>query len=297
MLLYNYIIDICNYIPSIILVSSISFGVIFNNIRGFIFFGLGICCSIINIFLKTFIFKPIYYKYGNRNIPLLGRGDRPTGHPKLDMFENYYKHSVSFGMPSGHSQLICFFSSFWILQIIYSKTRCKYVNYNKLTLRDNISIVYLTLISVLVMYSRYLRRFHTIQQVILGGIIGCGLGILSFTVFKKHFVKKKVVKKIVKKRIPTNSEHETKILSGVNQYTHTNDSNGMQVSPLDKHLNERQSMNRGQFTSDINKALDDMEFKQQNIIHSNKLNEVDDQIKTRKEYDNSPQIHTVNVIS
>ena len=65
---------------------------------------------------------------------------------------------------------------------------------------------------------------------------------------------------------------------------------------MDKHLNERQNMNREQFNNDINKTLNDMEFKQQNIIHSNRLNEVDDRIKTIKEYENSPPIHKVNVI-
>lgn len=289
MLLYKYILDICNYIPSIILISSLSIGVIFNNIQGFIFFGICLCCNIINAILKTFIFKPIYYKFGNRPLPILGIGDRPIGHPKLDMFENYYNLSVSYGMPSGHSQLICLFSSFWILQLLHKN------KVYKPTVRDNISIGYLVLFAILVMYSRYVKRYHTIQQVIIGGIVGCCLGVLSFFMFKKYFIKKKIVKKkIVKKKIPTNPEHETKILSNVNQYTQN--SNGMQLSPMDSHLNERQNMNRDQYNNDINKALNDMEFKQQNIIHSNKLNEYDDNIKTIKEYENSPPISKINVI-
>jgi len=309
MLLYNYILDICKYIPSVIIVSSLSFGVIFNNIRGFIFFGICICCNLINILLKTFIFKPIYYKFGNREIPILGRGDRPRGHPKLDMLENYYSHSVSYGMPSGHSQIMCLFSSFWILQIIHnkrsiihnkklnkpddkSKTGEKSITGN-LNIRDNISIVYLVLIALLVMYSRYIQRYHTIQQVILGGLIGVGLGVLSFFMFKKYFIKKKIKKKkIVKKKIPTNTQHETEILSGLNQYTRMPNTQ----SAMDNHLNERQNINRMQYNNDVNKALNDMEFKQQNIIHSNKLNEADEQIKTMKEYENSPPINKINVI-
>lgn len=290
MLLYNYILDICKYIPSMILISSLSFGVIFNNIKGFIFFGLCLCCNIINVMLKSLIFKPFYYKFGNKNIPILGRGDRPRGHPKLDMLENYYNNSISFGMPSGHSQMMCFVATFWIIQIIYSKTKCKYENYHKLKLQDNISITYLILLTLLVMYSRYSQRYHTIQQVILGGIIGCCLGVLSFILFKKFFVKKKVViKKKVVKITPTNASHETKILSNVNEYTRT--------TPLDKYNNEQQGINQQQFNNDINKVLTDMEFRQNNISNSNKLNELDEQNKTIKEYQNSPPIHKINIVT
>lgn len=289
MLLYNYILDICKYIPSMIIVASLSFGIIFNNIQGFIFFGLCICCNIINVLLKTFIFKPLYYKCGNKNIPILGRGDRPRGHPKLDMLENYYNNSISYGMPSGHSQIICFVSTFWIIQILYSKTRCKYENYHKLTLQNNISIIYLILIALFVMYSRIVQRYHTIQQVILGGIIGCSIGIISFILFKKFFIRKKIpiVKKVIKK-IPTNAEHETKVLSNINQYTKT--------TPLDQYNNQQQGINQQQFNNDINKVLSDMEFRQHNMSNSNKLNEIDEHNKIVKEYENSPPIHKVNVL-
>ena len=289
MLLYNYILDICKYIPSMIIISSLSFGIIFNNIRGFIFFGLCICCNIINVLLKTFIFKPLYYKIGNKNIPILGRGDRPRGHPKLDMLENYYNNSISFGMPSGHSQLMSFVSTFWIIQILYNKTQCKYINYHKLKLHDNISIIYLILITFVVMYSRYTHRYHTIQQVILGGIIGCCLGVLSFLLFKKFFIKKKVIiKKKVVKLAPSNVAHETKILSNVNEYTRS--------TSLDQYNNAQQGINQQQFNNDINKVLTDMEFRHTNISKSSKLNEIDEHNKTIKEYENSPPIHKVNVI-
>ena len=154
MLLYNYILYICNFIPAIIVIASLTIGLIFKNINAIIFCILTLGCSIINVILKSYIFKPLYYGYGNKTLPLLGKGDRPRGHPKLDLIENYYKNSISFGMPSGHSQIMGFFSTFWIIYILYKKKLSSQMS-SQMSISDIGSIFYLTIIALLVMYSRY----------------------------------------------------------------------------------------------------------------------------------------------
>ena len=294
MLLVNYILDICKYIPSMIIVSSLSIGIIFNNIRGYIFFIISILCNIINVIFKNYIFKPLYYKTGNKSIFLLGRGDRPRGHPKLDMLENYYKDSISYGMPSGHSQFICFFSTFWISYFLYNKTKCKIANLNKLSAKNNLSITYLIFIAILVMYSRYTYKYHTIQQVFIGGFIGIIIGILFFILFKKQFTNKKYIpiKKKIKKYIPPNKQHENEILMNINQNTSMNRNNSMNQN---RQLNNH-TLNPPQYNNDINKVLQDMDFKQQSMIESSILNENDKKLKEINEYKNSPPINKINII-
>ena len=90
----------------------------FFSLKGIVFALLCVACNLINFFFKNYIFKPLYYSMGRSSLPLLGQGERPHDHPRLDMLENYYSESISFGMPSGHSQSILFFATFWIIYIL-----------------------------------------------------------------------------------------------------------------------------------------------------------------------------------
>ncbi len=38
----------------------------------------------------------------------------------------------------------------------------------------------LMIVSIVVMYNRYYYRYHTIEQIMVGGVIGIGLGVLAF---------------------------------------------------------------------------------------------------------------------
>jgi len=99
-------------------------------------------CFVLNRILKEFF----RYSMGNKVFPILGNGNRPN--------------SVisSYGMPSGHSQAVGFF----IAQQI--KTKSKY-------------LIPSILISLEVMYSRIANGHHTIQQVIIGFLIGLLFGL------------------------------------------------------------------------------------------------------------------------
>ena len=74
-------------------------------------------------------------------------------------------------MPSGHSLLAMFTAIFWSLYIINH-----YKNDNKRMM----SLIVLNMSCVAVCLSRVYLNCHTIQQVIIGGIIGVGLGKLYY---------------------------------------------------------------------------------------------------------------------
>ena len=96
--------------------------------------------------------------------------------------ESYiYKHGMPydiFGMPSGHSQSVLFSTIF-----IY------------LALRDiKILILYLC-IDIITLIQRVADNHHTINQVIVGSIVGCLLGYIAFKFAQTNMEGKKTAKK------------------------------------------------------------------------------------------------------
>lgn len=114
------------------------------NKKNFLFYSI---CFILNRILKE-VFK---YLMGDTVWPLLGNGNRPNS------------HLSSYGMPSGHSQAVGFFIAHQI------KTKSKY-------------LIPFVLISLEVMYSQIANGHHTLQQVIVGFLIGLifGLKIIKY---------------------------------------------------------------------------------------------------------------------
>jgi hypothetical protein len=152
-------------------------------------------------------------------LPILGLGERPHDHPRLDMLENYYSDAISFGMPAGHSQSILFFATFWIMYILIE---FKDKKSNNDIIYKCCSIIYLMIISMVVMYNRYYFRYQTIEQLSIGGIIGIGLGVLAFylcrCIFITNFVKKDKKKKKKGKKEEENEENKpTQQSNGVQQ--------------------------------------------------------------------------------
>jgi membrane-associated phospholipid phosphatase len=73
-------------------------------------------------------------------------------------------------MPSGHSQCAWIFSSYFMYQLLHNKKTSKYMK----AIQSLILIVFAGLMS----YSRvYVEGCHTIQQVIVGAILGIIIGI------------------------------------------------------------------------------------------------------------------------
>ena len=169
MTLYERLIGFVRAYPLIILVASfIAYFLTYD--KDFILLsGVLLFNDMINHFLKYFIFKPVM---GNNTFPLIGSGKRPIGAKNCDLFiKSNASLSEGYGMPSGHSQEAVFFSTFVILNILDSKI----IIYEKI-----MGILVFLFLAFGIMYSRVYLGCHTVQQVILGGLLGWGLGIIYY---------------------------------------------------------------------------------------------------------------------
>jgi membrane-associated phospholipid phosphatase len=139
--------------------------------------------DLINNFLKYKICVPLM---GDKRWGIFGYGTRPKGAKHCGIFVKPNSNGIpkgSYGMPSGHSQNAIFFTTYMILHLINS-------NYNTLT--KNVGIGLFSFLGIMVMYSRVYFKCHTIQQVLIGGLIGGTLGALYFK--NKDKLKEKIKK-------------------------------------------------------------------------------------------------------
>lgn len=125
---------------------------------------------LINIFLNV-LFKYILKIFFPNYIPFL----RPSISKKgcgitIKCLPYKISNTKEQGMPSGHSQMATFSSTFWILYI------WRYLRYTKMY---NHAILYpstfiLILLSIIIMISRsfLVENCHTVLQIIIGGILG-----------------------------------------------------------------------------------------------------------------------------
>lgn len=107
--------------------------------------------NISNHYIKNYIFKPIMK---NKTMPILGRGRRPKGAKNCGIVSDG-KKSTSYGMPSGHAQVISFFLAD--------------------RLAGGYSMLYKVIVSVIcisLITSRVRLNCHTPQQIIVGTFLG-----------------------------------------------------------------------------------------------------------------------------
>lgn len=157
-------------------------------------------------FLKEFLFKGLM---GDKTYPILGSGLRPKGAMNCGIIANG-KKATSYGMPSGHSQVTTAFITYIILTILCSDNSTTestasihpsclpFAHYTSknifpplpfafppelefMTNKYFISAI-LTLIALLIMYSRVYLGCHTNQQTVVGGLIG-----VIFAVLLKYY--------------------------------------------------------------------------------------------------------------
>ena len=142
--------------------------------------------NISNHILKQ-IFKMIYKVTVGVDQPMaiLGLGRRPDKATDCASFLNFNNTKPkSYGMPSGHSQLSWCVVTYLLLHI-YNKKDSLLKDF---TNNDKLRKMYLIIISLilitfatLVSYSRvYVEYCHTLQQVIVGGLIGIIFGIVIY---------------------------------------------------------------------------------------------------------------------
>jgi len=146
----------------------------YNSIYLFIMY---ILVVVSNCIAKRFIFKPIYDlyygKYKTNTIPILGIGSRPYNGD--DTNDTNDTNDTTFGMPSCHSQVAWFITTYIICKLFYEKLVILIVLFALCIL--------LILLAFYISYSRvYIEKCHTIQQVIIGGILGIIAGLIIFFV-------------------------------------------------------------------------------------------------------------------
>lgn len=122
-------------------------------------------------------------KFNTDDIPLIGRFKRPIGASNTGCFYISSDNlSTTQGMPSGHSMItafVCVFMYYYIVDYYnISNTKKIYV------------LLPCLLITLYMMYTRVLMNAHTIQQTIVGSLIG-----IIFAHYYYIYVKNKIKKK------------------------------------------------------------------------------------------------------
>ena len=148
--------------------------------------------GILNYVLKK-VSQIIYEKIGNKNgmLPILGRGMRPSGAYNCDdIIPSRNKiQSTSFGMPSGHSQSVWFMFGFFLLYLLKSKSKNEKQKSKIFDIGLKLSLLFL--FCMFISFSRVYVGCHTVQQVIVGGIIGLSFGLIGFTL--TNYINKKYI--------------------------------------------------------------------------------------------------------
>ena len=140
----------------------------------------------INWIIKHWIFKPIYTFFKIETLPILGIGKRP---PECAMNCDFILDNITlsqFGMPSGHSQIIWAVGIYIICKIIdkWKNKNNDEINLNHLDHLEYawlIIVCFIILSMIYVSYSRvYIEGCHTLQQVIVGSILGIISGFIIY---------------------------------------------------------------------------------------------------------------------
>lgn len=162
-----------------------------NNLYDLIFLNLAI---ILNSGLLKPLNKLLYKKLNRKKLPILGIGTRPFGaHSCSGLVKLRSKPESSYGMPSGHSYFAWLIASYLITQIWFDNDDSEH-DETEIT-RHNASKIVRTLLLLLFAFTMSWLRVnvegcHTVQQVIIGGLFGIGIGISGV------FIKKKIMEHI-----------------------------------------------------------------------------------------------------
>ena len=145
-----------------------------------------------NVFKK--IAKFFYSLVGNIDdkLPILGYGRRPLGAVDCGSFLNYkLKSPKSYGMPSGHSQIAWSIATYAVCYLFYNNNLLNDFKTSEMfNISESLHNSYKYLASfvligfaILVSYSRvYIEYCHTLEQVIIGGLLGIFMGLLVFII-------------------------------------------------------------------------------------------------------------------
>ena len=144
------------------------------------------------------------------------------------------------------------------------------------------------------MYNRYYFRYHTIEQIVVGGIIGIGLGVLAFylcrSIFLTNFVKKnKKDNKKVNETKEKNIEEKQSNIELDYKEENINDRNiNVQQGTFIDNINNRKAMQQGEVERNMQRMSYD--------FHNEQVNDYINNYDNNGHY-NSPQFTKINKIS
>ena len=173
MLFINIINELFRALP---LLSFIIFGIIYFITKDLNIYNIFIGTLLVNVIiyiLKNFIFKYIefflsYYNFNNIK-SILGTFDRPFGAKNCSNFyENETNFSYTKGMPSGHC-ILAGYISIYMYHYILNKYKIDKTKHNYI-------LILCILFTFYTMHTRILFGCHTLEQTIIGAIIGIILG-------------------------------------------------------------------------------------------------------------------------
>jgi membrane-associated phospholipid phosphatase len=143
-----------------------------------------IVAMIIFNMISNYIFKhgvKSIYKTKNRTtLPVLGRGYRPKSNMNCSVFGEKISNEQTFGMPSGHSQIIWAVITYFIIHLYYETEHLDNFNYVY-----PLQVIVLISIGVFVSFSRVFIDCHTFRQVLVGGLLGAGIGAGFYYMYPK----------------------------------------------------------------------------------------------------------------
>jgi membrane-associated phospholipid phosphatase len=169
--------------PAVIPLIALLYCMVQPSYNAFYILVLVISAHLLNFGLKTLVAKPIYNALGKKSLPVLGSGERPANANSCGLYLDG-KSAKSFGMPSGHSQIVWTIGSYLLCRLVNNFIDKQSMSIT-ITIFEYIWLI-ISFISILVMmmyvsYSRvYIEGCHTIQQVIIGAIVGSITGFLGF---------------------------------------------------------------------------------------------------------------------
>lgn len=139
-----------------------------------------------SLFAATVLNEPIalYYfcmaifsEFFNYFLKRIIRQSRPKGAKNCSGYVTFNTVSKSFGMPSGHSESMGLFTTFWLLYLydMYKKKGLSSLNI--------VGLVFILITGIYVPYSRIVVGCHSVSQVIIGYIVGIILGVISYKIY------------------------------------------------------------------------------------------------------------------
>lgn len=117
----------------------------------------------------VYVLSIVANDYVNRVLKMIIREPRPSGRIPFSEYESY-TGGHKYGMPSGHAQSIGF--SVMYLWLVRS---------------TDYMFVLSAFIGAVTLYQRWKYRNHTIEQLVVGVLCGCGLALLVWWVGTKYF--------------------------------------------------------------------------------------------------------------